>query len=109
MAKTEEPKPKKFTFRGAVITGYDFRVPEKGSGAFLKIHFRADFTDTVCGQMGWLTLPDTFKKGNHQADAPRRHARGQAEFYGTGEVRIRVYREGTWKRHRFFRRKPEER
>lgn len=63
MAKNEEPKPKKFTFRGAQITGYDFRVPEKGGGSFLKIHFRADFTDTVCEQMGWLPLADTYKKG----------------------------------------------
>lgn len=66
MAKKEKTdKAKQFKFRGAQVTGYDHRVPrQKGSDQFLRIHFVADFTDVLCGEMDWEPLSHTFKNGD---------------------------------------------
>lgn len=47
-------------FRGAKIMNFDVRQSQNGEALFVRIHVRADWTDTVREAMHWEDLPEGF-------------------------------------------------
>lgn len=52
--------PESILFRGAKIMNFDVRQSQNGEALFVRVHVRADWSDTVREAMSWEDLPEGF-------------------------------------------------